>query len=86
MKQRLCGLVAATLISLPAIANDGEPEILSVKTVEVYGDRIELLTIKDPKGRICSQFIETAQLVAYGKIAYTLGERCAMPTPNLDRT
>lgn len=88
------GTVLALTVSMAVSANaerfdlDAGPEptskTVAVDATYVNGEYIYLPRTVTSEGLVCESYLETAQFIAYGETAYTLGKRCSRPTPELE--
>lgn len=81
MYLRILAITCMALMSTAAFSSSESPEILEIKTIHVNGSDIDLAVTKNSKGEVCTQFVETIQMVAYGETVYTLGKRCDVAQP-----
>lgn len=83
---RITAFMMAVLMSFSASAHDNQSELISIKTVEVNGEKIQLSMTAGSDGMICAQYIESIQFIAYGENAYNIGKKCTRIPPKTERT
>lgn len=86
MKSALAAIAVSMLFSFSALANETQSKLIALKTVEVNGESIQLAMTVRADGKMCAQYIESIQFLAYGENVYEIGNRCTKILPKTERT